>query len=337
MSNNKKKHHVVPATYLAGFTDNAGKLYEYRKDDPSNPNYNIPREVGHRRYYYSQPMPSGGMDNNSLEDFFDKELESKWNNLLSKIRNKESLDQNDHELLFQFVGMLRVRVPAARDAIEHKLAELVKTTAKQLDKMGKLPPKPPQLENIDLLKDVQVSIDPHQSIHAMATMMKGFGVVLGAMGFRILENKTTLPFITSDNPVCVFDPDISEKKMLPYVINPNRMRIELILPLDDKHILHGHSDYKDSYIQHGITYKTLNSKKDIKRFNRLICKFGYEKIFASSTEHEALIKKYSSLSPILKIDRIAVDGGQLNISTSIFGKRSKLPKWDYREDSSTTT
>jgi hypothetical protein len=254
MADNKKKHHVVPATYLAGFTDTSGKLYEYRKDDPSNPNYNIPREVGHRRYYYSQPMPNGGMDNNSLENFFDKELESKWNNLLSKIRSKEALSYNDHELLFNFVVMLRVRVPAARDAIEHNLAELVKATLKQLDEMGELPPKPPQLKNIDLLKDIQVSIDPHQSIHGMVTMMKGFGIVLGAIGFRILENKTVLPFITSDNPVCNFDPDIPEKQMLPYVISRDLMRIELILPLDNKHVLHGHSDYKESYNRKGIAY-----------------------------------------------------------------------------------
>ena len=323
----KKKHHVVPVTYLSGFVDNTGKLYEYRKDEPDNPNYNVPREVGHRRYYYSQPMPDGGMDNNSLEDFFDKAFENKWNNLLSKIHNKEALFQNDHELLFRFVSMLRVRVPAARDHIEHQLAELLKTTAKKLDIMGQLPPKPPQLENTDLLKDVQVSIDPHQSIRAMEPMMKGFSVVLGSIGFKILENQTAIPFITSDNPVCNFDPDIPEKKMLPYVISRNSMRIELIFPLDNKHILHGHSDYKESYNQNGIAYINLDKKRDVKRFNRLVCRFGYEKIFACSEEHRKLIKKYSSLSPVLRTDKIPVEDGIINLFTNVFGKRSKLPKW----------
>lgn len=331
MSDNKKKHHVVPATYLDGFTDNTGKLYEYRKDDPKNPRYNSPRELGHRRYYYSQPMPNGGMDHNTLEDFFDKELESKWPNLLSKIRHKQALSNEDHELLFQFVGILRVRVPAARDAIEHQRAELVKSTAHLLDDMGELPPKPPSLKNIDLLKDVQVSIDPHQSIHAMAPMMKGFGLVLGSIGFKILENETSIPFITSDNPVANFDPDVPEKKMLPYVISRDRMRIELIFPIDKSHLLHGHSDYKDSTRNQKIVYANLDRNRYVKRFNRLICKFGYEKVFAYSTEHEPLIKKYSSLSPVTKVDKIAVEDGYFNLSTNIFGKRSKLPKWNPKD------
>jgi Protein of unknown function (DUF4238) len=327
MSDNKKKHHVVPATYLAGFVDSIGKLYEYRKDDPENPRYNIPKEVGHRRYYYSQPMPDGGMDHNTLENFFDRELESKWNDLLLKIRNKNPLSQNDHELLFQFVSVLRVRVPAARDAVELQKAEIIKTAAKLLDSMGQLPPKPEELENIDFIEDMQVSIDPHQSIHAMPTMINGFGLVLDAIGFKIFENGTSIPFITSDNPVANFDPDIPERKMLPYVICRDRMRIELIFPIDNKHVLHGHSDYRKSYVDGGITYAKLEQRSCIKRFNRLICKFGYEKLFACSTEHEALIKKYSSLSPVLRIDRIAVEEGHFNLSTSVFGKRSKLPKW----------
>lgn len=331
MSDNKKKHHVVPATYLAGFVDSSGKCYEYRKDDPRKPNYNIPREVGHRRYYYSQPMPDGGRDNNSLEDFFDRELESKWPDLLQKIRDKTELSLKDHELLFQFVGMLRVRVPAARDSIEHYLAELIKTTAQQLDDTGQLPPKPPELENIDLLKDVLVSIDPHQSIHAMATMMKGFAVVLDSIGFKIFENKTSIPFISSDNPVANFDPDLPEKKMLPYVISRDRMRIELLFPLDNKHILHGHSDYREHYVRDGIMYEELDKNKCVKRFNRLICKFGYEKIFTCSKDHEPLIEKYAPLSPIIKINKIPVNEGYFNLSTNTFGKRSKLPKWNPRD------
>jgi Protein of unknown function (DUF4238) len=304
LSDNKKKHHVVPATYLGGFVDRVGKLYEYRKDDPKNPRYNIPKEVGHRRYYYSQPMPDGGMDHNTLEGFFDKELESKWNGLLSKIRNKNQLSQSDHELLFQFVSMLRVRVPAARDAVELRRAESVKTTAKLLDSMGQLPPKPEGLEDIDLLEVMQVSIDPHQSIRAMPAMLQGFGVVLYSIGFKIFENNTSISFITSDNPVVNFDPDIPEKKMRPYVISRDRMRIELIFPIDNKHILHGHSDYRESYIDEGITYANLAKRSCAKRFNRLVCKFGYEKIFSCNTEHEALIRKYSSLSPVPKMDNI---------------------------------
>lgn len=327
MSDNKKKHHVVPASYLAGFVDGAGKLYEYRKDDPEKPNYNIPKAVGHRRYYYSQPKPDGGRDHNSLEDLFDRELESKWNGVCSKIREGIRLSPNDLRVLLGFVTMLRVRVPAARDSVEHRLAESVKTSFLLLDSMGEFSPRPPQLEGIDLAKILKISIDPHKSIHAMVDMMRGFGAVIDAVGFRIFENKTSIPFLTSDNPVANFDPDVPEEKMLPYAISPNLRRIELIFPIDKKYVLHGHSDYRVSYVYDGIVYEALDDKACVKRFNRLICKFGYEKIFSCNREHEALIIKYSPLSPVAKIDSIPHNKGVYLLDTQVFGKRTKLPKW----------
>lgn len=327
MSENKKKHHVVPATYLAGFVDGAGKLYEYRKDDPEKPNYNVPKAVGHRRNYYSQPKPDGGRDHNSLEDFFERELESKWNGVCCKIREGVFLSHGDLQILLEFVTMLRVRVPAARDAVEHYLAALVKNEFRRLDSMGEFSPKPPRLENIDLANSLEISIDPHKSIHAMVDMMRGFGAVIDSVGFRILENKTSIPFLTSDNPVVNFDPDVPEEKMLPYAISPNLRRIELIFPIDKKYVLHGHSDYRVSYVYDGIVYEALGDKTCVKRFNRLICKFGYEKIFACNREQEALIRKYSPLSPVAKIDSLPHNKGVYLIDTQVFGKRIKLPKW----------
>lgn len=324
---NKKKHHVVPATYLAGFVDSSDKLYEYRKDEPDSPRYNVPKEVGHRRYYYSQPMPDGGRDDNSLEDFFDRELESKWPDLRRKVCQGKRLTREDHVLLFKFVGMLRVRVPAARDSVEHILAEMVKKKAERLDRIGALPLKPPHLEDFDLLAGLRVSIDPHQSIHAMLPMLEGFGLVLDSIGFKIFENKTSIPFITSDNPVSYFDHDAPEKKMLPYAVVPNLTRVELIFPLDNKHILHGHSDYRESFVRDGIVYDHFDRVKCARRFNRLICKFGYEKIFACSTEHASLIKKHSSLSPVLNIGKTRAGGRKQKLHTYVFGKRSKLARW----------
>ena len=62
MEPQKKKHHFIPRTYLENFTNEDWKLFFYRKDDPKTPLRMSPDNVGHRRYYYSQPIPGGGRD-----------------------------------------------------------------------------------------------------------------------------------------------------------------------------------------------------------------------------------------------------------------------------------
>jgi hypothetical protein len=128
--------------------------------------------------------------------------------------------------------MMRVRVPAARDTIETSRAAQVKAVAKYLDESGKLPPKPTGFE--DILDHCQVAIDPHQSIHAMPALIEGFGNVVDHLGFVLVHNDTGSPFITSDNPVVYFDPDVPEPSMLPYTVRPPRGRIDCSSPYTRK-------------------------------------------------------------------------------------------------------
>ena len=150
-----------------------------------------------RRYYYSQPTPDGGQDNNTLEAFFST-IESEWPATISKLHLRG--DVNDRlENIFQFMALQRVRVPAARDAAEAMLAQVVKDKMAATLAHGSLPLPPLGLD--DPLSQVNVSIDPHQSIHAMAAMMQGMGTLYSMLGFAVIHNATTRPFLTSDNPV----------------------------------------------------------------------------------------------------------------------------------------
>jgi Protein of unknown function (DUF4238) len=70
VTNEKKRHHYIPITYLNNFTDAGGRVFAYRKDAPETPLHLRPSEIAFERYYYSQPLPGGWRDNNSLEDGF---------------------------------------------------------------------------------------------------------------------------------------------------------------------------------------------------------------------------------------------------------------------------
>src|SRR3546814_20733456 len=141
-----KRHHFVPKAYLNAFCDQRGRLHVYRKDDPRKVLHVNPDATQFRRYYYSQPTPEGGQDNNTLEAFFSG-IEGDWPATVAKLHARENV--NDRlENIFEFMALQRDRVPAARDAIEASLAQMVKATMKVNVANGKLPQLPTGREDL---------------------------------------------------------------------------------------------------------------------------------------------------------------------------------------------
>ncbi len=182
----KKRHHYIPRTYLRSFCDQAGKVYVYLKDDPTKVIHQTPDTTAFHKYYYSQPLPGGGQDHDSLEDLFSK-TESGWPKLLHRLQSRENTPVLVSEL-FEYVCLQRARVPAARDAAEKIDAELIKAMMLTLEARGMAPPKPEGFE--DILDHVEIAIDPHRSIHAMPTFIRAMGLVLNRMGFGVMRNVT---------------------------------------------------------------------------------------------------------------------------------------------------
>jgi hypothetical protein len=106
-ANEKKRHHYIPVTYLNKFSDASGNVYAYRKDNPHPPLYVPPSAIAFERYYYSQPLPEGGRDNNTFEDFFGT-IESKWTSLAERLRYGSGVTNNftssDFEALLILLG-----------------------------------------------------------------------------------------------------------------------------------------------------------------------------------------------------------------------------------------
>jgi len=138
---NKKRHHYVPKAYLKSFCDERGRVGVYRKDDPRNPNWQSPDNVGFRRYYYSQTID--GRRDNGLEELFSR-YESGWPSLVDRLRRGDDVNDDDSlALLYNFMTLQRVRVPAFRDIVENVQADFIKSKLRAMDAVGKLPPKSP--------------------------------------------------------------------------------------------------------------------------------------------------------------------------------------------------
>jgi hypothetical protein len=324
----KKRHHYVPIAYLAQFGDPAGRIYTYRKDGPAPPLHVRPGEIAFERYYYSQPLPEGGQDKNRLEDLFST-VETHWPGLVEDLTNGRDV-RNRMELLFQFMGLLRVRVPAARDPVELHLARMVRRTAARLVRDGEIPPPPPGHE--DLLEEMVVAIDPHQSLRAMVDMLNGFGRLTQFIGFEVVHNTSSEDFITSDNPVIVFDPDVPEASLLPYTVRPPHRRVELLLPISPKVMIRGRSELP--VITPGMqpTHTETARAADVRRVNRFVARFGYRFAFANHPGIEKLVTKYGALSPTVRLDDMPDgDGGEYHFTQMVFGPRPRKPKWSAKE------
>jgi hypothetical protein len=315
--NEKKRHHYIPITYLGKFTDGAGKVLAYRKDEAQEPLYLQPSAIAFERYYYSQPLPDGGRDNNTLEDYFST-IEGTWTPLVDRLRAGTGTTA-DLEAIFTFMGLMRVRVPAARDMVEVLLAEQVKALARHLDQQGMLSPKPAGHE--DILDHLNVAIDPHQSLHAMPSLALGFGFVLDHLSFQVLHNATDISFLTSDNPVVYFDPTVPEASVLPYRVQPPTGPIELVFPIDPETVLRGLTGPP------GLHHITITDRQSVKRINRFVARFGYRFVFSRDRAHEALIAKHAGTSPVMEVSGLSGPTGGAPACGYVFGVRPNKPKW----------
>lgn len=318
-----KRHHYVPKAYLRYFCDKQGRVQVYLKDDPDRVIHQTPDNTGFHKYYYSQPSPEGGRDDESLEKAFST-LETKWPPIVEKIHRRENVNDSIEDI-FAFIGLQRVRVPATRDAIEVALANSVMATTRFMGSIGKLPPLPKGAE--DILDRLEVAVDPHRSLHAMAGLLEAMGKVFDQIGICVLHNTTDIPFLTSDNPVVWFDPSVSDDKMQPYNIVPGGP-INLLFPIAPNMMIYGDSELLDRFVRKGVEYHELNKRRLVKKMNRKICCFAYSAVFAQERGHEALIRKYANISPVIQTSEIPDGQGQLVVHQLVFGERKQKPKWD---------
>ncbi len=319
-----KLHHYVPQVYLKRFTGEDGRLTAYRKDDPTNPHPKLPREVGAQNNYYAQPRADGSLDR-GLEDFFQR-TERHWTSIVESFEASGQLPADLVEPFYEFMGAMRVRGPASRDAAELAYAEQVRMAGELMERRGDLPPPPPGLEEVLSMKNLTLAVDPHQSIHALPHMLAGFVRVLEHLGFCLVRNDTAVDLITSDNAVVYFDPTVPEDRLRPYGIE-NGPPIELMFPITPKLLIVGHSDWAGAHSHAHFRQLRCTATNTIRRANRHIARFGYREVYATNRAHDALVVRWAEQSPIVRNIRLETDSGSGLVTQWMFGPRPTKPKW----------
>lgn len=319
----KKRHHYIPKAYLKAFHDSVDRVLVYRKDNPAEPLHVSPDATQFRRYYYSQTLPSGGTDNNTLEDFFST-IEGEWPETVSRLLRGENVnDKLEH--IFQFIALQRVRVPASRDAVESMLGVGVKDTIRAMLKAGKLPPPPKSLKR-GFPDNISVSIDPQRSIHAMGALISGMAPLFSSIGLGAIHNTSSKPFLTNDNPVMWFDPSVPFEHQRPYTIRDSGP-VVLLFPVSPKLLLMGSNEYKEGFGLHGLSHAEVSDDAWVDRVNAQTCRFGYEAVIAQSRGQESLIAEYAAVSPVHDHVQLLAHRGAATLHRYAFGPRVAKPKW----------
>jgi hypothetical protein len=164
-------------------------------------------------------------------------------------------------------------------------------------------------------------------MHAMGPLMQGFAFLLDQLGFEAIHNKTDVSFLTSDNPVICFDPNVPEASVQPYQVRPPRGSVELLFPVDANTVLRGHTTLRRPGPL-SLRHVVLTNRQDAKRINRFVARFGYRFVFSRDSTHEALIAKHANVSPVVKVISLRNPGGGVGIvSSCVFGPRPTKRKW----------
>lgn len=294
---NNKRHHFVPATYMDGFSDPDGRVWVYRLDAAEEPLHLKPPATAYERYYYSQKLPGGGQENHRFEDLWGV-IEEVWPVTLRAVR----AGRLSPAISFNVLGMvssLKARVPAARDRNAILMAAELRASAQALESTSQLPA---EFENYrGKLGQVPVAANPQRTLRTVFDDIKEFGDLCCRMGFEVVHNTSDVPFITSDNPVCYYDPSQSLQRRTPYDVG---REIELICPLDASTLLRG--SHRLAPTNTIVRHKILTDASAVRRYNRTISEFSYRLMIARDRA-DAVARMYAGRCPTIDVD-VAFEG-----------------------------
>jgi hypothetical protein len=312
---NNKRHHFLSVTYMKGFVDSDKRVWAYLLETPGDPLRLPPTSIGFEKYYYSQKLPEGGQENHRFEDLWNV-VETVWPTTLRALRDRRLSPAISFNVL-GLASIMKVRVPAARDRNALLFAAKLRSEVQALEEIGKLPEELQRYAG--MLDKVPVGVDPQQTLGVIFEEMKQFGDLCFQLGFEVLHNETDLPFITSDNPVCIYDPRVTLHARTPYEF---KHEAELIFPLDAKTLLRGSSRLKPA--NQVIRHRRLRELSAIKRLNRTVAQFAYKLLIARDRSCDSLAVLYADKCPTVSVE-VKRHGREIQIIwRNIFGPRPQL-------------
>lgn len=311
----KKRHHFISIAYMNGFVDERRRIHVYRSEAPHLPQPTQPAATGYENHYYSQIMPDGSVESHRFEDLWHA-IETMWPSTVNALHDRRL----SPAISFNIQGMatiMRARVPATRDRHAILLEAKLRSEIQALEELGALPEEyhcyAGQLDTIP------IGINPQQTLVAMQGEFKDFGDLCFQLGFEVLHNRTGMPFLTSDNPVCSYDPREPFTARTPY---DHGGEIELLFPIDARMMLRGSN--RRGPVNVISRHVDISDRRIIQRLNRTIAQFSYRLTLAQDRSNDKLIREHAARVPTVETD-VRRNGKNIEIHwKNVFGPRPSL-------------
>lgn len=217
-----KRHHYVPAFYLASFTrlrkrDDQFAVYDRDKNEFRT---QTPDGSAHQRFYYATEGKLGERDL-SIERFLG-ELEGASKPLIDKLENEVAIGDDERGTLALFFALLHTRVPQFErslnemadltqktiNRIRYPTVEEVRVAMREIDRERPFPSSATPEEAFEMLTGDEFTFAPHRNdaIRMMLRMAIEIGEVFNQFTWHIVHTEPDSQFLTIDAPVVLLPP-----------------------------------------------------------------------------------------------------------------------------------
>lgn len=217
-----KRHHYVPAFYLAGFTvdrnrDASFSVYDREKNEFRT---QTPDTSAHQRYYYATETPEGKRDF-SVETFFSG-FENAAKPLIDKLEQEGIITDDERATLALFFALLHTRVPQfertsneiydamqkALNRIRYRSPDDVRQAMDELEREQgiKIPATAESAFALLTGEELKFAAHRNETIATMIRMAIDVGGHLNQFMWHVIHATPNSQFLTIDAPVVVLPP-----------------------------------------------------------------------------------------------------------------------------------
>ena len=269
MDNIKKNHHYIPRFYVKQFSDNEKSvgmyLNRFQKDIP---------DASIVKIFYSDYLYG---KNNALEDAL-MNVEGHWSRLIYSINKSNILPSSKlaHQQLIYFMLVSKYRTLITANTNKNLIDKLQEigflksnTTKQTLLQVPNAIPLKVALESYSIVEDLEL---------------------------LLIHNSTSLGFITSDNPICLYNPfyALKQHKGGNHLYN---VGIMIFMPISPKNCLVLYD--KDTYIMKDINNNSilLEDRSYIQQMNIMLADNSYNCLIYNNRQNSYIIDLIPFINP----------------------------------------
>ncbi len=272
MKTEKKNQHYIPKFYLRNFS--------FQKNDNQIGIYNLDRKF----FYQTSKLKTQGSKNffygyNGIVEDALADIEGYLSTAIRKVILSQKLPQKstqEHIDLLFFVILTEARNPVRIENMKAMMAQM-KERILEMHPEADLKKVVPELTHDDII--AMALSDINEMIFYVMDL-----------DYKILKNKTKLPFITSDFPVVKYNQFLERKKWFQSKSGYSLTGLQIFIPLNSELVLHFFDSaiYKVGNKKEKIVI--INSEKDINKINELQFINCLETIFFDEKAEENYIR-----------------------------------------------